>query len=440
MNYLNVQYLHIIESKDLFIKSGIVDESNNIICSYTEVPLDNDYLLILNNELCDNNFIIRSKTSGALYSKYISEGKRYLLFKSSSTGFAINTTISSSKIYIDKFDNLLTYVDGTLTCNTQQVNLTHPEYQDQIVLNDQNQFGLYDSINKTTTSISNQKLIDALSSVLFNTYSIDNQTISFDNANNKYTGKRYAIYAYSYGNSVEKKIITGEINDPSNTDGVYFLNGSDQYTLGANELSIYINGIRQYPGTYTELSPISFSLENPTDSVITYVIEPLENQETISYEYCIIDKDNRIKGYKNTYATDSILSNGFIKVFKNGVRLNNSEYSIKNSFTIQFEEATDDDVFLIESRNDYSVREAILPVQFDTIKWLAYNNYDGYEIPDDLILSRDSILIYLNGLLVGDNSCYILDRANNTIALDEQARTLLDLNTKDNGFITFEWR
>ena len=81
-----------------------------------------------------------------------------------------------------------------------------------------------------------------------------------------------------------------------------------------------------------------------------------------------------------------------------------------------------------------------MPIEFDTIKWLAYNNYNGYEIPDDLILSRDSILIYLNGLLIGDNSCYILDRVNNTIALDTQARTLLDLNTKDNGFITFEWR
>ena len=440
MNYLDAQYLQIVEAKDLFVKSGVVDESNTIVCSYTEIPLDNDYLLMMNHKLCDNNTIVRSKTSGSLYSKHINEGKHYLLFKSTESEFAINTTISSSKIYLDKFDNVLTYIDGILTCNTQQVNLTYPEYQDQVILNEQNGFNLYNPADKTSTAITDQKIIDALSSVLYNTYSIDNQIISFDNKNNKYTGKRYAIYAYSYGNSVEKKIITGEINDPDNTDGIYYLNGSDQYTLGTNELSIYINGIRQYPDTYTELSPISFKLDTITDSVITYVIEPLENQETISYEYCVIDKTNRIQGYKNTYSTDSILSNGFIKVFKNGVRLNNTEYSIKNSFTIQFDEATDDDVFLIESRNDYSIREASLPVEFDTIKWLAYNNYNGYEIPDDLILSRDSILIYLNGLLIGDNSCYILDRVNNTIALDTQARTLLDLNTKDNGFITFEWR
>lgn len=437
MDYHTIDYLDIIETSSNVVKTGIIN-NNCIECTYEDVGISDAYFVIIDNIAYDSKDIVRNKTNGSLYSKYIKNGLEYVIMLDNSD-FIINENIASKKINIDRADDMLVYVNGEPVFNKTKINLSKANYNNQITCTDNTNY-LY-TVDGTEITISDNKLTETITKII-NAFAYQNDSIEF---NDRYVNQEYVLYSYTYGNIVEQPIITGEIDGSAGSeDGTYYLNDSDQYTVNANTLSIYINGIRQYPGTYTELNSISFKLDKPTDSIITYVIEPLEGTETQSYKYCITNNENKLAAYQNTYIVDNILANGYIKVYKNGARLNDFDFEIKSPNTIYIKDSVDSDVFLIESRNDYTLRENVMPIVFDKTIWNADIKYTSdlgtSYLPEEFIINHDTVLVYINGLLLGDRSCYEIDKINNTIELCDEAKLLLDSTQADNGYVTFEWR
>lgn len=436
-NYNEIDYIDIININNIILSAGTVSD-NTIPCIYEDINANEDFIVIIDNNAYSSDSIIRDKTTGSLYHQYIKNGANYIIIKNSNNAFIKNDYISSSFIKINKNDGILTYLNGSIVCDLNSINLSKSQYTNQVILSDD----IYSVIDSNNECIAiDEYLVDIIND-LSSVYTIDSNYISF---NNNHVGSQYIIYNYTYGSIIEKPIIVGEIDGSAvSEDNICYLNGNDQYATGTNALSVYINGIKQYPGTFEEISSISFKINEHTDSIITYVIEPIENTETVSCRYCIVNKDNMLPAYDNTFITDSILSAGYITVFKNGVRLNSSEYDIKNSNTLYISNVSENDVFLIESRQDYSLRENTLPIQYDNIIWnvdIKYADEDSYLfLPDYFITSHDTILVYLNGLLLGGQDCYEIDKINNTIKLCDEAKALLNNNNKTNGYVTFEWR
>lgn len=437
IDYHTIPYLDIIDVNNTFFDSGII-ENNCLEYTYEDIGTGKDYYLIIDNKIYSSTDVIRNKTNGSLYSQYIKNGLTYTIMLDNNS-FIISDIISSRSINVDNTDDMIVYVNGEPVFNSVSVNLSSTKYDNQILYDGTNYY--IKNNDDSTINISDDNINEAINRIL-NSYTKNDSLLEFDNS---YVGQEYSIYAYTYGNAIEKPIITGEIDGSAGSaDGIYYLNGSDQYSPGTNSLYIYINGIRQYPDTLTELNTISFQLEKPTDSIITYVIEPIENTETKSCQYNIIDNTNRLLAYKKTYTTDNILADGYIKVYKNGVRLIDSDFEIKSPDTIYINNADDNDRFLIEVRKDYTLRENTLPIIYDNTKWSTESKYTSElgtsYLPEEFITNHDTVLVYINGLLLGDKSCYEIDKINNTIELCDEANDLLNPLEKDNGYVTFEWR
>lgn len=216
------------------------------------------------------------------------------------------------------------------------------------------------------------------------------------------------------------------------------------YVHGKNELSVWVNGIRQY-NVIEKSNGMGFDLPEKVRGIVTYVIERTENGNENTGEREILDRNNIIPNTINVYRTNKSLYPGRVVIYINGLRQSQDTYTILDNHTIIFRDkntkligAADnfpdeilmtkdlkevtlhhylEDLILVEIKNDCKRTENHIVLDDEE---LTYNiPIEKYDLPVNLIDSQDEILIFVNGLFFGlrDNIGYVKDITTDSIKI-----------------------
>lgn len=170
--------------------------------------------------------------------------------------------------------------------------------------------------------------------------------------------------------------------------------------------------------------------ENMQNNNLIYIIENVENNETVACHRHWNAPRNENGNLPNSYTTNMRLTPGIINVYVNGVLLEKSDYAVfdNNKIMIAFDlvggqeilpihkgdyahpyrviadgelkfiECEGDDEVLIEVRDDLTLKKRTYP-----IKDVSYDTYSfdilDYDYPVSLSQTKDVIKIYINGVL-----------------------------------------
>ena len=110
-----------------------------------------------------------------------------------------------------------------------------------------------------------------------------------------------------------KEIIDGVLNERSS------FQTPEGYIHGKNELSVWVNGIRQY-NVIEKSNGMGFDLPEKVRGIVTYVIERTEKGNENTGEREILDKNNVVPNTINVYRTKKSLYPGRVVVYINGLR------------------------------------------------------------------------------------------------------------------------
>ena len=170
--------------------------------------------------------------------------------------------------------------------------------------------------------------------------------------------------------------------------------------------------------------------ENMQNNNLAYVIENVENNETVACHRHWNAPRNENGNLPNSYTTNMRLTPGIINVYVNGVLLEKSDYAVfdNNKIMIAFDlvggqeilpihkgdyahpyrviadgelkyiECENDDEVLIEVRDDLTLKKRTYPIKDVSYETYSFDILD-YDYPVSLSQTRDVIKIYINGVL-----------------------------------------
>lgn len=414
-------------------------------------------LLIMRNDVVINSAESRIEIDG------LKPGMDYIVLKDTGGRFVFSDYVSFSTIPLGhKSDTAIAYVENNFICDAKAVYTTFlpikanegeikcltTSYEEEWYIRQNRQWVKLDRLDPEVQKLKNCLLH----------YSSDDYVI---NILKRFGRKECTIFSYQYANAVEYPLLRGNIMSYESKD-LYKVAFNHKYPAGKNSLSIWQNGLRQYPDTsgnhespngYFELGNGEFLMPEPIDGNIFYVVEKPEGNEIKACERQILTSADRIPGSHNTYQTDISLNPGNVRVFISGLRQPETTYKIIDSHTImlyneiigsasnfptetiinedgEIIELTRDkeDSILIEVREDYKLKEITIPVRYAGQNEFNLETYNsdkpsegGDELPESLIYSSDFIMIYVNGLAYGKD--YKIDKDRETIILTNDTIT-----------------
>ena len=170
--------------------------------------------------------------------------------------------------------------------------------------------------------------------------------------------------------------------------------------------------------------------ENMQNNNLIYVIENVENNETVACHRHWNAPRNENGNLPNSYTTNMKLTPGIINVYVNGVLLEKSDYAVfdNNKIMIAFDlvggqeilpmhkgdyahpyrviadgelkyiECENDDEVLIEVRDDLTLKKRTYPIKDVSYETYSFDILD-YDYPVSLSQTKDVIKIYINGVL-----------------------------------------
>ena len=170
--------------------------------------------------------------------------------------------------------------------------------------------------------------------------------------------------------------------------------------------------------------------ENMQNNNLIYIIENVENNETVACHRHWNAPKNENGNLPNSYTTNMRLTPGIINVYVNGVLLEKSDYAVfdNNKIMIAFDlvggqeilpihkgdyahpyrviadgelkfiECEDDDEVLIEVRDDLTLKKRTYPIKDVSYETYSFDILD-YDYPVSLSQTKDVIKIYINGVL-----------------------------------------
>ena len=170
--------------------------------------------------------------------------------------------------------------------------------------------------------------------------------------------------------------------------------------------------------------------ENMQNNNLIYIIENVENNETVACHRHWNAPRNENGNLPNSYTTNMRLTPGIINVYVNGVLLEKSDYAVfdNNKIMIAFDlvggqeilpihkgdyahpyrviadgelkfiECEDDDEVLIEVRDDLTLKKRTYPIKDVSYETYSFDILD-YDYPVSLSQTKDVIKIYINGVL-----------------------------------------
>ena len=281
---------------------------------------------------------------------YVFEDTRYehriydysILINNYSDSVLYQETVSNVSIKTEEADSVLLYFEKGIKCDQAAVNMSefpvHPINNQlcHIVNSSENSWYRYDKendiwnkINRTFINSNNEESINHLYSELENTvgYSVYKKNVSILNGmqNQKYC----TYFAYVYSDTVEEPLLTGYCV-PDGITGTnvqlneFQLGGRDFYIPGKNELSVYLNGVKQNLDCYSDTNfASSLSKEcpiNESDKFTLCIDNGTASGKAINlyegyYVYKIFNEDGRDYIYRDSemheYEKNEYENNGF---------------------------------------------------------------------------------------------------------------------------------
>ena len=492
MKYGIVEVMGEVEEDQMFLSAGEVQHDETTGEFY--IPYDPEehpdlekVILFVNGLLIMKRDVIVDTANGRIVVEGgMDFGLDYILLKDLSERFIFSDYVSFSSIGLGhKSDTVIAYLEDQFMTDAEAVYCTKtPETASvgELKLEVTSEGSLWKVYNaqRNWEVVEDEDLIEKCENDLLQ-YTSDDYTI---NILQNFGEKRCTYYSYQYANEIENPLWVGYIHTRSDKD-TYRTAFNHNFKSDTNSLSIWQNGLRQHHDTtgdheningYFEQGDSYFKVPNPIDGRIFYVVERPENNEYLSCEREILTHKNRISGAMNMYRTTIPLYPGNLRVFISGLRQPSTAYKIIDANTIMLYNeiigSTDNyptetvenvdgeyvqitrqeaDEILIEVRQDYNLREITIPLRYQGQKEFsmeAINPEDptkgGDALPEDLIQSRDFIMIYINGMAYGKD--YRLNRDLGTITLTNETmigalgRDNMDEYFKQNPDAYLEWR
>lgn len=409
----------------LLVKDTVVDESSKIICSLEELPIEIEPILFIDGLYISRDDYKRDY-DGSITVYNATPGQSVKILKNINEQIVYDDYSQYTTIPIRRYDDAIVYMYNTLLGSSDFVTMyDFPKgVQNQIVYN--TKYSNWFKFDKEK----GWQLANLTDDEILNYEDLNNGFIKNDTSvsiikNTGYTD--CVIYSYKFANTVENplKVYTfkpDEIRDEYRTL-IYH-----SYSVNRNELSIYVDNVRQYD--IEETSRQSFKVNTPESiNKITYVIEECEGTENISCNREILTYENIYSNNEKMFQTKNSLFVPHINVFIAGLRIPKTEYKVLDSNLILFKQAPLDllnDVnidrnnyphgILIETRDDYLLQETVVTVDPNTSPegQITFGIDDGLE--PAMFETDDTILIYINGMLYTDG--YTLDIYNSKLTLN----------------------
>lgn len=466
----------------MFSKAGTVpippaNGQVSIPCTIDELPEDTLPILFVDGIMVAQRDIVRN-SDNSISTYGLSAGQTYVLLKDPSNRLIFDDMVSFTTIPTSLMDTALVYIENQLICDSSSVyvsRLPKTAVNGEVKLLFE---GGLEKWHKYDGATSSWKPIESNTQTDIDFLTALNQTAMGYSTSRKsisilqnFGTKDCSYYAYTFANSVEQPLLRDNIltND---TDTIYKVGFKHLYPIGSNALSIWLNGIRQYPsiapgdGYVNEISTSQFELPEAIEGNLFYVIEKPERDEQKSCQRQVLTINDRVNGMANTYTTTVPLYPGNLRVFISGYRQPSTAYRIIDPYTIMFKdeliggldnyptETTENasgqlvdvthtvaDKILIEVRQDYNLREVTLPIRYPNQR--EWNIYDD-NLPRQILDTKDFIMIYINGSAYGKE--YVLDKDKEAIILtnDDVTKTLgidpIDQYFKENPAKYLEWQ
>lgn len=439
MKYSIVESMGATDDAKLFIKSGTT--TNNVIpCSFTEVPGDMPLILFANGLLVSQRDIDRDDVTGDITVYGLTEGMHYSLLQDPAGRMIFNDIVSFTTIPTGKMDDALVYVENHLICDSSIIYTTalparglstHGELK-LLIANGTEQWYRFNIATDWEPVLDPTEIQKLNASALG--YSVGRSSISIlQNFGAVYC----TCYSYSFANAVEEPLLRGNIKTNTNTTA-YKVAFNHLYPTRRNALSVYLNGLRQYPCTaglelttpdgIVEIDSSNFSIPTAVAADLFYVIERPEKSETLACRRQVLDYRNVVPGTQNIFRTEIALTPGNLRVYIGGIRQTPNTYRIIDPYTIMVKDkmigGSDDfdeakgvftevlevdgeyvniehkvvDKILVEVRQDYNLKEVTLPVREQ-----GQNSWSVQldKLPEEILYAKDFVMIYINGFAYG---------------------------------------
>lgn len=456
--------------ENMFVAKGLTTVSNGTaIIEYPENAFkENEQPILYVDGICVSTRDIFHKGPGQLACFGLKEGQEFILLNDLGKRLIFDNMVSHTTIVVPQSNNEIVYIEnGLINTDKELTVLSLPTYgYDGQILKLYTDSGYkYNKYNsgirqwEELDEVINSRVIEALESTA-SQYISGSGAISFLH---NFENKLCDYYLFRYANNIECPLLTGKVKLYENkTD--YSLNFRHSIVMNKENLSVWINGIRQYPeqmaGTILykgikEVDDTTFKIQQGINGEAFYIIEGTEGAEEKSCSRNVLSSVDRVQSSALVYKVHSLnLTNNNLRIFVGGLRIPKESYKIIDNNLIGFMDNimggkvfpndhtkpaskdnpicdiikttdgdykeiqyTREDLILIETRPDLTLREKTVKVRLPKQNEF-YIKQD--EIPEDILLTNDSVIIYINGMIyTGD---YQLDE-------DSQSIKLLDLNT-----------
>lgn len=393
----------------------------------------------------------------------------YVLLKDTD-GYLYDVLKAIPALNIGHVDNAMIYMNGKLLCNLASiVELKNPDYVDTTNLaNNEVRFFVPDKFDQT---VGTYKIYDSYTdtwkdatddekkniTTLINSYVISVSSIDF--VINYTTQDEIIVYGVKYANTINDILKIGSATldtDPSNPNynankDYYYI--KDPYVAGTGMINIFVNGVKQ-------ISSIDFKEQydgqtirftNPSlveNASIRYIIETPEKGNDKAATVVTLKQDNMIS--PNVYEIPDSLENvsffpGRLSVYRNGVRLKKDDWALLGNRTIMIKNTLTPVVGTVSNNypdeyiSDNGRTIQITHKQPDIISVEIRQDFDRQEytftapggselsletlnIPENILETKDEILIYVNGIFTGlsakDSNSYHTDPYKECLSID----------------------
>lgn len=430
-----------IHDFDMFIKQGLVTETNEkgiAVISYDpEILLNTDCpVLFVNGLLLSESDVIRDTENHTLTASGLDIGQDYVLLNDRYNYLYTDNELIPA-IAVEKFCESLVYLNGNLLCNSTAVNTLFNEEEIiavhnevKMFINDSNTFKIYDEQAKIWNTLPAED-IKKLSKFV---YGYNNSLRSVEILVPYEKGEDWLqIYAFNYANAIENQLIIENVEISEPTTEIETV----AYIPQTGALSVWLNGVRQYPefvkdtetipGIKEDITGLKFYFPEPITGHITYTVQAPEKNSTVVSTRELLTHENVYPGMINLYKTKNSLYPGRVTVYINGIRQPQESYTILDNYTIYFNDRTtmllgneenyptekimvDNEIRHLEHNESDKILVEVSMIEkkeqtIEIEKDFSYNiDVNKYNIDINILEPSDEVLIYTNGLFFGAES------------------------------------
>ena len=432
---------------------------------------NNSIVLFLNGLLISSTDVYIDKLQHAITVKShdLQLTDEYVLLKDTD-GYLYDILKAIPALNIGHVDNAMIYMNGKLLCNLASiVELKNPDYVDTTNLaNNEVRFFVPDKFDQT---VGTYKIYDSYTdtwknatddekkniTTLINSYVISVSSIDF--VINYTTQDEIIVYGIKYANTINDILKIGSATldtDPSNPNynvnkDYYYI--KDPYVAGTGMINIFVNGVKQISGIdfKEQYDGQTIRFTNPSlveNASIRYIIETPEKGSDKAATVVTLKQDNMIS--PNVYEIPDSLENvsffpGRLSVYRNGVRLKKDDWALLGNRTIMIKNTLTPVVGTVSNNypdeyiSDNGETIQITHKQPDIISVEIRQDFDRQEytftapggnelslealnIPENILETKDEILIYVNGIFTGlsekDSNSYHTDPYKECLSID----------------------